>query len=247
MSMPRKTPRNSQSLLTVQLSNFELNTNALTPRESTEMVQKVQESSFEILEEKRKKSPGNEVTGPRWTHQDVKATQSLSWRKNTVAHFSHASSPTQEPPQTRPVFLIHRAGCQNIPRLSFTVLNILLKFKIITYDGIICVWLVSSMCESLTGALAAPQAQLRVGKYTSSFDSARWKDSLTNHSLTFRTCADTPVLTNPWSPCWPSQKLAKNKLWMKKRIRIKKICTEMSGIIIKKRKQNCYLCFYGLH
>lgn len=38
---------NSQSLLTVQLSNFELNINALTSRESTEMVKEVHETSVE--------------------------------------------------------------------------------------------------------------------------------------------------------------------------------------------------------
>lgn len=37
MSMPQK-HLNSQSLLTVQLFNFELNTNALTSIKSTEMV-----------------------------------------------------------------------------------------------------------------------------------------------------------------------------------------------------------------
>lgn len=45
---------NSQSLLTVQLSNFELNINALTSRESTEMVKEVHETSVEKYWQKEK-------------------------------------------------------------------------------------------------------------------------------------------------------------------------------------------------
>lgn len=54
---------NSQSLLTVQLSNFELNINALTSRERAQKWSKKCMKLALRNTDRKKKSPGNELTG----------------------------------------------------------------------------------------------------------------------------------------------------------------------------------------